>query len=49
MGTKCEDQSEYKDAEDILHGRVDIRNFSSSVENYLTSGGSERVKYFSCY
>ena len=31
----------------ILHGRAEIRNFSSSVEKYLTSEGSERVKCFS--
>ena len=49
MGTKYEDLSEYKDTEDILHGRADIRNFSSSVKKYLTSRGSQRVKYFSCY
>ena len=31
----------------ILHGRLEIRNFSSSVEKYFTSERSERVKYFS--
>ena len=31
----------------ILHGRAEIRNFSSSVEKYFTSKRSERVKYFS--
>ena len=30
----------------ILHGRAEIRNFSSSVEKYFTSERSERVKYF---
>ena len=30
----------------ILHGRLEIRNFSSSVEKYFTSERSERVKYF---
>ena len=29
----------------ILHGRAEIRNFSSSIEKYLTSERSERVKY----
>ena len=29
-----------------LHGRLEIRNFSSSVEKYFTSERSERVKYF---
>ena len=29
------------------HGRLEIRNFSSSVEKYFTSQRSERVKYFS--
>ena len=29
-----------------LHGRLEIRNFSSSVEKYFTSESSERVKYF---
>ena len=29
-----------------LHGRLEIRNFSSSVEKYFTSEHSERVKYF---
>ena len=28
------------------HGRLDIRDFSSSGEKYLTSERSERVKYF---
>ena len=32
--------------ERILHGRAEIRNFSSSVEKYFTSERSERVKYF---
>ena len=31
--------------ESILHGRAEIRNFSSSVEEYFTSERSERVKY----
>ena len=31
----------------ILHGRAEIRNFSSSVEKYFTSERRERVKYFS--
>ena len=33
----------------ILHGRAEIRNFSSSVEEYFTNERSERVKklYFS--
>ena len=30
-----------------LHSRLEIRNFSSSVEKYFTSERSERVKYFS--
>ena len=30
----------------ILHGRLEIQNFSSSVEKYFTSERSERVKYF---
>ena len=30
----------------ILHGRAEIRNFSSSVEKYFTSERGERVKYF---
>ena len=30
-----------------LHGRLEIRNFFSSVEKYFTSDHSERVKYFS--
>ena len=30
----------------ILHGRVEIRNFSSSVEEYFTNKRSERVKYY---
>ena len=30
----------------ILHGRVEIRNFSSSVEEYFTNERSERVKYY---
>ena len=31
----------------ILHGRLEIRNFSSRVEKkYFTSERSERVKYF---
>ena len=30
-----------------LHDRLEIRNFSSSVEKYFTSERSERVKYFS--
>ena len=29
-----------------LHGRLEIRNFSSSVEKYFTSERSEQVKYF---
>ena len=29
-----------------LHGRLEIWNFSSSVEKYFTSERSERVKYF---
>ena len=29
----------------ILHGRLEIPNFSSSVEKYLTSELSEPVKY----
>ena len=29
----------------ILHGRAEIRNFSSGVEKYFTSERSERVKY----
>ena len=29
----------------ILHGRAEIRNFSSSVEKYFTNERSERVKY----
>ena len=29
-----------------LHGRLEIRNFSSRVEKYFTSKRSERVKYF---
>ena len=32
--------------ERILDGRVEIRNFSSSVEKYFTSERSEQVKYF---
>ena len=32
--------------EGILHGRAEIRNFSSSVEKYFASERSERVKYF---
>ena len=32
--------------ERILHGRAEIRNFSSSVEKYFTSERSELVKYF---
>ena len=28
-----------------LHGRLEIRIFSSRVEKYFTSEGSERVKY----
>ena len=32
--------------ERILHGRAEIRNFSSSVEKYFTSERSEQVKYF---
>ena len=28
-----------------LHGRLEIRNFSSRVEKYFTSERSERVKY----
>ena len=35
-----------KDRERILHGRAEIRNFSSSVKKYFTSERSERVKYF---
>jgi len=34
------------DQKRILHGRTEIRNFSSSVEKYFTSERSERVKYF---
>ena len=30
----------------ILHGRAEIRNFSSSVEKYFSIERSERVKYF---
>ena len=30
----------------LIHGRAEIRNFSSSVEKYFTSDRSERVKYF---
>ena len=30
-----------------LHDRLEIRNFSLSVEKYFTSERSERVKYFS--
>ena len=30
----------------ILHGSAGIRNFSSSVEKYVTSERSEQVKYF---
>ena len=30
-----------------LHDRLEIRNFSSSVEKYFTSERSKRVKYFS--
>ena len=30
----------------ILDGRVEIRNFSSSVEEYFTNERSERVKYY---
>ena len=30
----------------ILHGCVEIRNFSFSVEKYFTSERSKRVKYF---
>ena len=33
--------------EDITYGRLEIRNFSSSVEKYFTSEHSEQVKYFS--
>ena len=29
----------------ILHGRAEIRNFSSSVEKYFSSERSERMKY----
>ena len=29
-----------------LHGRLEIQNFSSSVEKYFTSQRSEQVKYF---
>ena len=29
-----------------LHDHLKIRNFSSCVEKYFTSGRSERVKYF---
>ena len=29
------------------HGRLEIRNYSSSVEKYFTSQRGERVKYFS--
>ena len=31
----------------ILHGRLEIRNFSSRVEKLFTSERSEQVKYFS--
>ena len=30
----------------MLHGHVEIQNFSSSVKKYFTSDSSERVKYF---
>ena len=30
----------------VLHGRAEIRNFSSSVEKCFTNERSERVKYF---
>ena len=30
----------------ILHGRAEIGNFSSSVEEYFTSEGRERVNIF---
>ena len=30
----------------MLHGHVEIQNFSSSVKKYFTSESSERVKYF---
>ena len=36
----------YTNKERILHGRAEIRNFSSSVEKYFASERSERVKYF---
>ena len=29
-----------------MHGRAEIQNFSSSVEKYIMSERSERVKYF---
>ena len=30
----------------MLHGHVEIQNFSSSVKKYFTSESSERVKHF---
>ena len=30
----------------MLHGHVEIQNFSSSVKKYFMSESSERVKYF---
>ena len=30
----------------MLHGHVEIQNFSSRVKKYFTSESSERVKYF---
>ena len=35
------------DIQGILYGRVEIQNFSSSVEKYFTSKRNEQVKYFS--
>ena len=32
--------------EELLHGHVEIQNFSLSVKKYFTSESSERVKYF---
>ena len=29
-----------------VHGRLEIQNFSASVEKYFSSGHSERVKSF---
>ena len=30
----------------MLHGCLEIQNFSSSVKNYFTGESSKRVKYF---